>query len=81
MSLASRYIASAVSLLLSSVASRLSYNLLNLFRSIGSGYNVTLQGDVTHKASSAALNNLIYGTNCLGGHFAQLLHALIPAES
>ena len=26
------------------------YNLLNLFRSIGSGYIVTLQGDVTHNA-------------------------------
>ena len=57
------------------------YNLLNLFRSIGSGYNVTLQGDVTHKASSAALNKLVYGTNHLGGHFAPLVHALIPAES
>ena len=39
------------------------YNLLNLFRSIGSGYNVILQGDVTHKASSAALHKLVYGTN------------------
>ena len=56
-------------------------NLLNLFRSIGSCYNVTLQGDVTHKASSAALNKLVYGTNRLGGHFAPLVHALIPAES
>ena len=57
------------------------YNLFNLFRSIGSCYNVTLRGDVTHKASSAVLNKLVYNTNRLGGRLAPLVHALIPAES
>ena len=40
-----------------------------------------LQGKVTHKASSAALNKLVYDTNRLGGHLSLLVHALIPAES
>ena len=59
------------------------YNLLNLFPPIsnGSGYNARVQGDVTHKASSAALNKLVNSTNRLDGHFAPLVHALVPAES
>ena len=46
------------------------WNLLNYFRAVGSGYPVMLQGDVTGKASSLALNKLGLGFNRLGGHFS-----------
>ena len=46
------------------------WNLLNYFRAVGSGYPVMMQGDVTGKASSLALNKLGLGFNCLGGHFS-----------
>ena len=32
------------------------WNLLNMIRAVGSGYSVQLHGDVTFKASKAALN-------------------------
>jgi len=56
------------------------WTLLNFFRSIGSGYPVMLQGDVTGKASSLALNKLGLGFNRLGGHFSTWTSTLIPAE-
>jgi hypothetical protein len=43
------------------------WNLLNYFRAVGAGYPVMLQGDVTGKASSLALNKLGLGFNRLGG--------------
>jgi hypothetical protein len=56
------------------------WNLLNYFRALGSGYPVLLQGDVTGKASSLALNKLGLGYNRLGGHFCSWTTTLIPAE-
>ena len=56
------------------------FDLLNLFRSVASGYDVQLQGDVTAKASQAALNKLGFGVNMLGSSFAPLSFTLIPAE-
>ena len=41
-------------------------NLLNIFRSVASGYDVQLLGGVTSKASTAALNKLAFGVNMLG---------------
>ena len=45
-------------------------NFLNIFRGVGSGHAMQLQGDVTYKASKAALNkniiqNKLYYTNYL----------------
>ena len=57
------------------------WNLLNIFRAVGSGYAVQLHGDVTFKASKAALNKLGFGVNMLGSHFAPVSYTLIPAES
>jgi hypothetical protein len=56
------------------------WNLLNYFRAVGAGYPVMLQGDVTGKASSLALNKLGLGFNRLGGHFSPWTSTLIPAE-
>ena len=56
------------------------WNLLNYFRAIGSDYPVMLQGDVTSKASCAAINTLGLGFNRLGGHFTPWTSTLIPAE-
>ena len=39
-----------------------------------------LQGDVTGKASSLALNKLGLGLNRLGGHYSPWTSTLIPAE-
>ena len=54
--------------------------LLNMFRSINSGYVTQLCGDVTSKASTAALNKLGFGVSMLGAHFAPWTYSLIPAE-
>ena len=54
--------------------------LLNMFRSIASGYATPLCGDVTSKASTAALSKLGFGVNMLGAHFAPWTYSLIPAE-
>lgn len=40
-----------------------------------------LHGDVTSKASQAALNKLGFGVNMLGSHFAPLSYSLMPAET
>ena len=56
------------------------FDLLNFFRSVASGYDVQLQGDVTAKASQAALNKLGFSVNMLGSSFAPLSYTLIPAE-
>ena len=40
--------------------------LLNIIRYISSGYATQLCGDVTSKASTAALNKLGFGVNMLG---------------
>ena len=56
------------------------WNLLNYFCAVGSGYPVMLQGDVTGKASSLALNKLGLGFNRLGGHYSPWTSTLIPAE-
>ena len=56
------------------------WNLLNIFRAVGSGYAVQLHGDVTFKASKAALNKLGFSVNMLGSHFAPVSYTLVPAE-
>ena len=56
------------------------FDLLNLFRSVASGYDTQLCGDVTSKASQAALNKLGFGVNMLGSSFAPLSYTLMPAE-
>ena len=56
------------------------FDLLNLFRSVASGYDTQLCGDVTSKASQAALNKLGFGVNMLGSSFAPLSYTLIPAD-
>ena len=56
------------------------WNLLNIFRAVGSGYAVQLQGDLTYKASKAALNKLCFAVNMLGSHFAQVTYSLIPTD-
>ena len=56
------------------------WNLLNIFGAVGSGYAVQLHGDVTFKASQAALNKLGFGVNMFGSHFAPVSYTLIPAE-
>ena len=56
------------------------FDLLNLFRSVASGYDTQLCGDVTSKASQAALNKLGFGVNMLGSSFAPLSFTLMPAE-
>ena len=57
------------------------WNLLNMYRAIASGYSVTLQTDVTSKASTSAFNKQGFGVNMLGGHIAIWSFSLIPAES
>jgi len=56
------------------------WNLLNFWRAVASGYDVQLFGDVTSKASSAALNKLAFGVNMLGSRFAPVACSLIPAK-
>jgi len=56
------------------------WDLLNFWRAVATGYDVQLFGDVTGKASTAALNKLGFGVNMLGSHFAPLSFSLIPAE-
>ena len=53
------------------------WNLLNIFRAVGSGYAVQLHGDVIFKASKAALNKLGSSVNMLGSHFLPVTHTLI----
>ena len=55
------------------------FDLLNLFPSVASGYDTQLCGDVTLKASQAALNKLGFGVNMLGSSFAPLFYTLMPA--
>ena len=57
------------------------YNILNLWRAVGTGYDVQLHGDVTGKASTLALSKLAFGVNMLGAHYAPLSTSLIPADS
>ena len=57
------------------------WNLLNFWRALSSGYDVQLFGDVTSKASTAALNKLGFGVNMLGNRFAPLSFTMIPAET
>ena len=45
------------------------FDLLNIFQSVASGYSTQLCGDVTSKASTAALNKLGFGINMLGSSF------------
>ena len=54
------------------------WDLLNFWRAVGTGYDVQLFGDVTGKASTAALNRLGFGVNRLGAHFAPLSFHLSP---
>ena len=56
------------------------FDLLNLFRSVASEYDTQLCGDVTSKASQAALNKLGFGVNMLGSSFAPLSYTLMPSE-
>ena len=42
---------------------------------------MTLQTDVTSKASTSAFNKQGFGVNMLGGHIAIWSFSLIPAES
>ena len=56
------------------------WDLLNIFRAVGSGYAVQLHGDVTSMASKAALNKLGFSVDMLGSHFAPVTNTLIPAE-
>ena len=42
------------------------FDLLNVFLSVASGYDTQKCGDVTLKASQAALNKLGFGVNMLG---------------
>ena len=42
------------------------WKLLSIFRSLAADYDVQLLGDVTAKASTAALNKLRIGVNMLG---------------
>ena len=56
------------------------FDLLSLFRSVASGYDPQLCGDVTSKASQATLNKPGFGVNMLGSSFAPLSYTLMPAE-
>ena len=48
------------------------WKVLSMFRSLATGYDVQLLGDVTTKASTAALNKLGIGLNMFGNqHRAQ----------
>ena len=57
------------------------YNILNLWRAVGTGYDVQLHGDVTGKASTLAFSKLAFGVNMLGAHYTPLSTSLIPANS
>ena len=57
------------------------WNLLSPMRSVASGYELQLVGDVTHKASLAAVNKLGFGVNMLGGKAAPWTFSLIPHQS
>ena len=57
------------------------WKLLNIFRSLASGFDVQLLGDVTAKASTAALNKLGFGVNMLGNRVAPFSFTLIQAET
>ena len=56
------------------------WNLLNYWRACWTGFGVQTSGDVTSKASSTALNKLVFAVNRLGSHAAPLSSTLIPAE-
>ena len=57
------------------------WNLLSPMRTVASGYELQLCGDVTHKASLAAVNKLAFGVNMLGGKAAPWTVSLIPHQS
>ena len=57
------------------------FSLMNIFRAVGTGYSVMIQGDVTGKASSSALNKLRFGFTRLGGHTVPWTDTLIPADT
>ena len=52
--------------------------LLNFLRAMNSKWAQQIQGDVTGKASNAALNKMVIGVNSLGNHCNPLAYALIP---
>ena len=56
------------------------WDLLNFWRACGTGFDVQISGDVTSKASTTALNKLVFAVNRLGSHAAPLSSTLIPAE-
>ena len=56
------------------------FDLLNLFRSVASGYDTHLCGNVTSKASQATLNKVGFGVNMFGSSFAPLWYTLMLAE-
>ena len=57
------------------------WNLLSPMRSVASGYELQLVGDVTHKASLAAVNKLGFGVIMLGGKAAPWTFSLTPHQS
>ena len=57
------------------------WDLLNPFRTIASGFELQKNGDVTHKASLAAVNTLGFGVNMLGGKAAPWTFTLVGIRS
>ena len=57
------------------------WNLLSPLRTVATGFELQLCGDVTHKASLAAVNKLAFGVNMLGGKAAQWTVSLIPHQA
>ena len=57
------------------------WDLLNPFRTVASGFDLQIVGDVTHKASLAAVNKLGFGVNMLGGKAAPWTFTLILHQS
>ena len=57
------------------------WNLLNFWRSVASSYNKQIVMDVTHKCSTAAVNNHAIGVNMLEGKAAPVTFILIPAQT
>ena len=54
------------------------WNLLSPMRTVASCYELQICGDVTYKASLAAVNKLAFGVNMLGGKAAPWTVSLIP---
>ena len=53
------------------------WNLLNFWKSVASSYNKQIVMDVTHKCSTAAVNNHAIGVNMLDGKAAPVTFTLI----